>query len=433
MQRLALVVALLAPASAIANWFEENVEFHAQATYVWQLQPAFPAAYDGPNSLSSQRQINYSLTGTLFLGARLPDEFEVYVNPEVAKGVAFSDLHGLGGFPNGEIARTSGPTLKAYSARAFMRKTWNLGAASETQSSAPNQIAASYAAERVVFTFGQVSVLDFFGTVDYSVDPRTQFQNWASMTYGAWDFPADARGYTWGAALEYISPAYSLRAGRFLQPKEPNGLKLEPNPFDFYGDVAELEEPFEWRSRPGQLKALVFRNYANMGSYDDALALGRATGTTPDLALVRKKQSKVGFGLSAQQDLSGTLGVFLRTGWNDGKTETYAFTEIDRSVAGGALLKGTAWGREQDNFGAAVYLNYLGDPHRDYLAAGGLGFFLGDGRLNYGSERILEVFYSLGVAKHFSVSVNWQHVDNPGYNRDRGPVDFYGVRLHAEF
>jgi hypothetical protein len=387
--------------------------------------------YSGQNSLRGERESSYTFTSTVFLGLHLGDT-ELYFNPEVVQGLPFSGLHGLGGFTNGEMQRGSNGTLTAYRARLFARHTWNLGGEWEEQASEANQVKTRYSSERVVLTAGNLAVLDVFDAMDYSRDARTQFMNWSSLTYGAWDFAADARGYTWGAALEYIATSWQIRAGRFLVPVESNGLKLDTHVMERYGDVAELEVPYKVFGRAAIARGLVFRNRVNAGSFEDALTLAAQTGATPDFAPVRHDQSKRGFGLSTQVEMSENVGGYVRAGWNDGKTESFMFTEIDRSIAGGALAKGALWGRANDKAGLAGYVNGLSKDHRDYLAAGGLGFFLGDGRLNYGTERILETFYSVGFARYFAVSVGYQRIVNPGYNRDRGPADVIGLRLHAE-
>ena len=320
---------------------EGPFELHGQATYVRQFKPAFPAEYTGPKSLSPDKANSWSFTGTLFIGARLSDTLELYVNPEAAAGVPFSDLQGVAAFTNAELARTSGPTLKAYFARAFVRKTWNLGGEMQPEPSAQNQLAMSYAAERVVLTVGLVSVLDIFGRIDYSGDPRTQFLNWSSTAYGAWDFPADARGYTGGAALEYISPAFSVRAGWFAGPKESNGLSLSYSLGTFYGSVVELEVPTELGGRPGSVQLLAFRNRANMGNFNDAIALGRDTGSVPDLTLVRRPQTKWGFGLTVA---AGTRRQSRRV--RAGRVERRADRDLhvhrDRPVSRGGRPRRTA-------------------------------------------------------------------------------------------
>jgi len=410
-----------------------RLEAHGQSTFIRQLKPSFPAKYSGPNSLLPEREWSRSFTATLFLGARIGDTTEIYYNPEAASGVPFSNLHGLGGFYNAELARTSGPNLAFYTARAFLRQTFNLNGQMEEEESEQNQVQNRYASERIVLTLGTISVLDLFDAVDYSRDPRTQFLNWSSITYGAWDFPADARGYTSGVAFEYITPRYALRAGRFLVPKESNGLPLDTRIFEFYGDVAELDVPYRWHGRDGVLRVLGFRNHENMGNYNEAIALGLLTGTAPSVAAVRRPQNKYGLGIGLQQEIMDRVGAYVRLGWNNGLTETYAFTENDRSFSTGVLLNGGLWGRDRDTVGAAAYVNGLSAPHRLYLALGGEGFFLGDGRLNYGKENIFETYYSWNPFSRFWISFNYQHVWNPGYNRDRGPVDFYGIRLHADF
>lgn len=426
MKRLAPCLLAFFAASAAAQ--EDPVlELHGQATYVRQRKPAFDAAYSGPKSLASQRAYGYSFTATLNLAARL-GSWEAYFDPEAVQGVPLSELQGLGGFSNGESQRSAGPHITAYHARAFVRKAWNLDGALEERESKADQVRARYSARRFVVTVGNFSVLDVFDAVEYSRDARTQFLNWASLTYGAWDYPADARGYTWGVAAEYITELGSVRAGRFLMPVQSNGLTLDRHIASRYGEAIELERPYALSGRKGVARLLAFRNRVEAGSFRDALD-GPAP---PDVAQVRRLQSKQGFGAGTQVELADGIGVYARGGWSDGRTEAFAFTEIDRSLAAGTLVKGARWRRENDTLGFAGYVNGLSSAHRDYLAAGGQGFFLGDGRLNYATERIFEAFYSFGFARGAFLTADWQHIANPGYNRDRGPADVYNVRLHFE-
>ena len=409
---------------------EPPVDVHAQATYIRQLKPGMPSAYAGPNSLRAERDWAYTFTATIFAGMRL-DDTEIYFNPEFVQGVPLSGLHGLGGSPNGEAQRGAGQTLKGYEARLFARHVWNLGGEWEETASTQNQLRSRYAAQRLVLTAGNLSVLDVFDPMDYSRDPRTQFMNWSSLTYGAWDYPADARGYTWGAALEYIQPDWRVRAGRFLVPEESNGLRLDRSLRQRFGDVVEAELPYRVAGRAAVARALVFRNRVNAGAFADALEQ-RAAGGAPDISSVRKEQEKRGFGIETQVRLQEHVGAYLRAGWGDGRTESFMFTEIDRSLATGTLLQGAAWGHPGDQAGLALYANGLSRPHRDYLAAGGSGFFLGDGRLAYGPERIVEAFYSVRTGKAAAVTLDWQRIEHPGYNRDRGPANIVSLRLHAE-
>ena len=405
-----------------------------QATYVWQRKSPFAAPYSGPHSLSPDREKSYSLTATAALGTRTWRGGEVYFNPEVAQGVPLSGLTGLGGFTNGEIARTSGPSATFYRARLFARQTWGLGGGGEKLESDANQLAGSVDRRRLVLTAGNLSVLDIFDDNSFSHDPRTQFLNWSLMTHGAYDYAADARGYSWGLALEYLNDDWTLKAGRFIQPKEPNQLALDPRIFRHYGDQIEIERVHAFADRPGKLRFLVFRNVARMARYQDALDLAAQVGGPPDINAVRTvERVKRVIGLNLEQEISPSVGLFGRASWADGQTETYAFTEIDRSLSGGVSVKGGAFGRARDTLGIAYVRNALSTAHRDYLAAGGLGFFLGDGALDYRPENILETYYSLNVVKDFWFSVDFQRISNPGYNADRGPATVISGRLHYGF
>lgn len=411
---------------------EWNARF--QATYVWQSKYPFQASYSGPNSLTANKERSYSFTATAALGFRPWAGGEFYFDAEAAQGIPLSNLTGLGGFTNGEIARTAGPMFKAYRARLFLRQTWGMGGGQEAVESGANQLAGMVDKRRWVLTTGNLSVLDVFDGNTYSHDPSTQFLNWSLMTHGAYDYAADARGYSWGAALEWFHDDWVVRAGRFIQPKEPNQQALDPHIFQHYGDQLEVEHAHVIGDQPGKLRLLVFRNRARMSRFQDALNLAASTGGTPDINAVRTgEQVKYGFGLNLGQALSADVGVFARASCADGGTEAYAFTEIDRSVSGGVVVKGMSWGRGQDSFGAALARNGLAMAHRDYLAAGGLGFFLGDGHLNYRPETVVEAFYSLSLTKTTWVTFDWQHIRNPAYNADRGPVNVTSLRLRTEF
>ena len=412
----------------------EETSAKFQTTYVWQGKSPFGAPYSGPHSLSPDREKSYSFTATAALGTRAWTGGEFYFNPEVAQGVPLSGLTGLGGFTNGEIARTSGPTPTFYRARLFARQTWGFGGGSESVQSDANQLAGSVDRRRLVLTAGNLAVLDIFDDNRFSHDPRTQFLNWSLMTHGAYDYAADARGYSWGFALEYFHDASTLRAGRFIQPKEPNQLALDPRVFKHYGDQVEIERAYALANRPGKLRILVFRNVARMAGYQDALDLAAQAGGAPDINAVRTvERVKHGLGLNFEQEISPTVGLFGRASWADGQTETYAFTEIDRSLSGGVSVKGGAFGRARDSLGIAYVRNGLSTAHRDYLGAGGLGFFLGDGALNYRPENILESYYSLDVAKNTLFSADFQRISNPGYNADRGPATVVSASLHYGF
>jgi len=430
---LAAIALALADASQAQDAQEEAYGAKFQTTYVWQRKYPFGAAYTGTNSLSPDIEKSYSFTATAALGARTWHGGEVYFDPEVTQGVPLSRLTGLGGFTNGEIARTSGPTLTLYAARLFVRQTWGLGGEQEAVEPDANQLAGSVERRRLVLTVGKLSVQDLFDDNAYSHDPRTQFLNWSLMTYGAYDYAADARGYSWGFALEYFDDAWALRAGRFMMPKQTNGLALNPRIFASFGDQIELERSHTLAGQPGKLRVLAYRNQADMGGYRDAIADASASGGTPDLATSRQTRVKYGLGVNLEQNISSSVGAFARASWNNGEVETFTFTEIDRSLSAGVLIKGTGWNRAADSIGVALVRNDISVPHRDYLAAGGLGFFLGDGQLHYQYEGIFETFYSFALVKDTWLSADFQRILNPAYNADRGPVSVVSARFHYGF
>ena len=410
-----------------------NAKF--QATYIWQKHPGFSAAYSGVNSLLPSPEKSYSFTSTAFLGLRLARGTELYFNPEAVQGVAFSGLTGLGGLNNSELQKTAGARLKLYRARLFVRQTWGLGGEREAVESEANQLGGSRDKNRVVLSAGNLAVSDLFDTNAYAHDGRTQLMNWSFLTHGAYDFAADARGYSWGAALEYFGDDWAIRAGRFAQPKEPNGLPLDFAIGRHYGDQLELEKSYELFGQPGKARLLVFRNHVFTGGFSDALANAAVTGGVPDTALVRRLRSKTGVGLNLEQALGSDVGAFARLARSNGETEVYAFAEIDRSLSVGTTIQGNSWGRPGDSVGLAYAQNGLTSSHQAFLAAGGIGFFVGDGRLNYRTEKIVEGYYSLGLPllRSSALSLGMQYIRNPGYNADRGPVKVVSVRLHTEF
>jgi hypothetical protein len=428
--------AVAAEEGAPASASEESSTARFQATYVWQRKPAFSAAYSGTNSLSPEEEKrSYTLSATAFLGTRTWQGGELYVNPEMVMSQSLSNLTGMGGLSNGENQKGGGPTPIFYLARLFLRHTWGFGGDKDRVESAPNQLAGELDKQRLVLTAGKLAVIDIFDNNGCSHDPRTQFLNWALMTYGAFDFAADQRGYSVGAALEYYRDNWVFRAGRFEQPIESNGLPLDSRIMAHHGDQVEIEHDHRLAGQPGKVRLLAFRNKARMGGFQDALDYWNAHGRVgvPDVGNMRKDQAKIGFGMNIEQNVTRDIGLFARASRNDGGTETYAFAEIERSMSAGAVAKGEFWGRSNDTIGLAYVQNGLSSAHRDYLANGGLSFFIGDGRINYRPETILEGFYSMEFAKNMSLSFDYQHIDNPAYNADRGPVRIVGARLHLEY
>lgn len=412
---------------------DEMASVHGQSTYIWQYKPAFPAAYTGAKSLLPTAEHGYSWSATLSVGLRLWHGASVFLDPELIQGVAFSDSQGLGGLANGELAKAAVANPTLYRARLFLRQEIALGEERESVESGFHQLAGQQSKRRIVITAGNLSVLDVFNSLEYAHDPRSEFINTAFTSHASFDFPADARGYTWGAAIEYIDGDWSVRLGRFMQPLEPNGLQLDTRIFEHYGDMLELEHGYTVFENAGKVRLLLWRNHAHMGAFSDALRLADQTGGPPDVGQVRREHAKLGAGVSLEQKVGESLGLYARADWADDKTESYAFTEVGRSASVGAILKGNYWHRGKDSLGFAMALNGLSERHQAYLARGGLGGFLGDGALRYGPEQVCELFYSFALERHLFISPDFQYIRHPGYNRDRGPARFYGVRVHAQF
>ena len=411
-----------------------NWDIRFQSTYIWQHKPGFNAPYSGTNSLLSTPEYSNTFTATAYMGIRPWAGGEVYFNPEVVQGLALSQLAGLGGFTNGEVTRASSPSMQYYRQRLFLRQTWGQGGEQEQVEADLNQLAGSVDRNRVVLTAGNFSTLDVFDGNTYSKDPRRQFMNWSGMTYAAFDYAADARGFGWGAALEWYRDNWAFRIGRMTGPTSPNELPVDFNILNHYGDQIEVEREHEWNGQPGAVRLLLWRNRAVLASYQDALNWGRANRMAPDIFQVRNtEQFKTGVGINMEQALSPSTGVFLRAMKADGATETYAFTEVDSSLAMGISVKGSSWGRGGDTVGLMLARNSLSAERRAYLEAGGISYFIGDGALRYAPEDIVELYYSIGIVGNTAVTLDYQHIENPAYNAARGPADFFGLRLHTEF
>jgi hypothetical protein len=419
---------------ALAETEQEDWQIKGQGTYVWQKSESFRSPYSDQHSLAADGESGYTFTSTLFAGIRPWRGGEIYLNIEAGKGSPLSGLDGLGGFTNGEATRVSGTQLKAYRQRLFLRQTWNLGGESETVESAFNQMAGTVDHDRFVLTLGNFSTLDIFDNNAYAKDPRTQFLNWSNMANAAFDYAADARGFGWGFAGEWYQGDWAFRFGRMTGPLEPNGPKVDDQILRHYGDQIELEHSHQIGDLPGKIRLLAWRNRAKLAAFRDASALLDSQPNTQAIMNVRNGEKiKYGFGINIEQALSADLGFFLRAMHADGRTETYAFTEVDGSLASGLSLKGAAWGRADDTVGLAWMRNTISQDRRDYLAKGGISFFIGDGALNYRPESIIETYYSWKVTSGLWLTGDYQHIANPAYNADRGPANITSLRVHAEF
>jgi high affinity Mn2+ porin len=424
MVKLALAAALTA--AILSAQDDPRWSLHFQATSIGQYHGGFSAAYSGPFSLANHAEAEVSLTTTLFLGFRLTRDTYIYVDPELAGGRGFSGVNGIANFPNGEMPRVASAAPAPYLARAYITHDIALGPGRESVEDDENQVAGSRPERRYSITAGRFTLTDFFDDNKYSHDPRTQFMGWAVMYNGAWDYPADTRGYTWGWVHELHMKRWSLRYGSGAEPRTANGQRFDRRILRDHGDVFEGELRISPNGHDGAIRALSYFNHTDSGSYADALRL-----TPPDVAAVHRAGTlKYGFGLNVEQEITKSIGVFGRLGWNDGKTESFAYAVIDRMANAGVSITGSAWRRPNDTVATAFTATGISGVHGQYLSSGGNDFMIGDGALHRGTELISESYYSAQLAKGFVVSVDLQHITNPAYNRARGPVWVGALRLH---
>jgi high affinity Mn2+ porin len=416
------------PAASDTEWF--NV--HAQATTITQWHNDFPAQYTGPNSLLREESAKTSVTATLFMGLRMPwERGAFYFDPEIGGGQGLSNVLGIASFPNGDISHVGAVQPEPYVARAYFQQVFSLGGDQQKVDSDENQLAGYQDAKRITVWLGKFSATDFFDNNTYSHDPRTQFMNESLMDDTAWDYPADTRGYTIGGAIELNEPTWAIRYGVFQEPHTANGGTLDPHVLKALGHAIELEDRWNVKDQPGVVRLMAYANVADMGNYRQALA-NPGPGGVPNITLTRAYSCKFGFSVSAEQAITADLGIWGRAGWNNGQTETWAFTEVDDMGSLGISLKGTGWSRPDDVIGLAAAIAGLSDAHKDYLAAGGLGFIIGDGALSYAPEEVLETYYDCKIADGVSLTPDFQFVEHPAYNSARGPVAIIGVRVHLE-
>jgi high affinity Mn2+ porin len=406
---------------------------HAQTTFLPTGYPAFRSAYAGPFSLPGGGQTRATWTTTAFLGVRLWRGGEFYFDPELAQGFGLNGTLGLAGFPNGEAQKAGAPFPKYRPERYYIRQTFGLGGEQEDVPDAANQLPGKRDIDRVTLIVGRFAVGDFFDGNSYAKDPRADFMNWAMWSSAAYDFPADLPGYTRGAVVELNRKDWAVRAGVFEVPSAPNNDVLT---FNTGGAAIEFEERHKIFDQPGKLRLGIFANRGNSGNYRQALAIEGADPTLDInivMANIRRQNPKYGAYVNAEQQIAKDVGLFARASWNDGQNEILSFTDIDRSLSCGVSVKGSYWGRPSDTVGIGGAINGLSSAHRNFLAAGGLGLLIGDGRLNYRSEQILETYYAFAVDKNFTVTADYQLIANPAYNADRGPVHIFSGRLHGEF
>jgi high affinity Mn2+ porin len=412
----------------------ETWNLYYQATSIGQHHGKFNSPYQGPLSLEDTPESAVSLTTTLFFALRLSHNTQFFFNPEIAGGRGFSHVDGLADPSNGELPRVSTATPKPYLARLYISHDFGFGDEVEHFQSDENQLEGDRPMVRNTIAAGRFSVTDFFDGNNYSHDPRTQFMAWGLMYNGAWDYPADTRGYTWGIVDEFHTRNWSFRYGVAAEPAVANGGRFDRRLLVDQGQTFEEERRYAFHKHPGAIRWLQYMNRTRSGSYVEAVKLAEETGTVPSVAAITKPGTlKYGTGVSFDQELTSDLGIFSRLGWNDGKTEDFAFTAIDRIAEAGVSLKGTRWHRKDDVIATAFTAAGISGVHAVYLAMGGLDFLIGDGKLSYAPEYLWEGYYSARVVRGFYATFDLQHYDNPAYNHARGPVWVESIRLHIEF
>ncbi len=412
---------------------DERWNFYYQATSIGQYHGTFYSPYSGPFSLQPYRERDVSLTTTLFLAFRPEKNTTIVFDPEIAGGRGFSGVDGLANSSNGELPRVASATPKPYVARLYVTHDFALGAETETAEDDENQPAGQRPVNRYTISAGRFTLTDFFDDNRYSHDPRTQFMGWGVMFNGAWDYPADVRGYTWGWVHEIHTHNWSFRYGSAAMPRVANGLRFDRRLFVNRGDVFEAERRYEVKKHPGAVRATPYVNHADAGTYADAIRQAEWTHSAPDVTAPRRNGTmKYGVGVNMEQEITKDFGVFARLGWNDGKTESFAFTAIDRLATGGVSLTGTKWHRRFDTVATEFTASGISAIHAQYLALGGHDFLIGDGQLEYAPESIWESYYSARLFPGMFASIDLQHVSNPAYNQQRGPVWIPSLRLHFE-
>ncbi len=404
-----------------------------QGTDVAQFKPAMPSPFSGANSLPGPGTQNNTLDASVIVGVRPWKGAQVWFDEDMNQGFAPGNTLGVAGFVNGEGAKVGHETPYYRPQRYFFRQTFELGGGDDKVDPDMMEFGGPTTKNRVVVTVGKFSLTDVMDDNQYAHDPKNDFLNWAIIDTGSWDYAADAWGLSEGAVVEWYQGDWTLRGGIIDMSTIPNAGELAPHFGEFQWD-GEVELRQKWFGRDGKVKLLGFDSRAMMGTFADALALAAATGETPNAARVRHFRSRLGISLNIEQPISDNAGFFVRAGLDQGQVEPYEYADIDSTVAAGVSVNGAKWGRKDDTAAIALVVNGISKEHQAYLAAGGLGILVGDGQLPHpGPESILEAYYSLGVFKGVHVTLDSQTVVNPAYNRDRGPAEVIGLRIHGQY
>ncbi|HXR97129.1 MAG TPA: carbohydrate porin [Terriglobales bacterium] len=409
--RLAILAAL-AVAAHPQMAADPALVWHFQSTALAQGNAPFAAAYTGPNSFPPDAEVRETVSADAMADARLGANGTIHVDLLIWQGYGLGNTTGAAGFPNGEAFRVGKTYPDAALVRAFLKETLTSGG------------------RKITFTVGHFSPLDVFDTNTYAGDPRTQFMNWSLMANAAWDYPANSIGFTNGAAAEISFGPWTARAGLFQVSEVANGMRLDWHLLHAHSEVAELERQYAPGRHAGALRLLAYDTEAPMGGYQQTI---NHPALNQNIGLTAANRFKYGFGVNGEQELAKNIAAFWRLGWNDGKNQSYEFTDVDRTATGGLSLNGGAWRRQSDALGLALAVNAISAVHEQYLARGGLGITVGDGALAYRPEKIVETYYRLQAAKHYQFTLDYQLIADPAYNHARGPVHILALRWHTEY
>ncbi|MBF0539471.1 MAG: carbohydrate porin [Nitrospirae bacterium] len=405
---------------------------------IYQNVPGFHSPYVGDNSFRIDGGLGHDITQIygVYVGSQLAPTLQGFVDVEMARGFGVSNGHGLGGYTNGDVIRVGAVDLSKgpYVARAYLRYFYTLSDETEKVERAMDQLPGDEPVKRIEIKAGKLSVSDDFDLNRYANNTRTQFLNYAFIYNPAWDEASDTRGYSYGFVSALVQPRWRLALGIYMMPTFANGSTFDTEIFKAQG--SNLELTIKPNDSGTVIRLLTYVNHGRMGNYDEALSIGRAAVSTPDVKADEKPgRVKYGLGLNFEQPLAddGETGIFGRMGWSDGHNENFCYTEVDQHLSLGAQLSGVHWGRAEDRAGVAYAMQGISAQHQRYLAAGGSGMLIGDGKLNYAGERIIEVYYRVQIGRFLQITPDFQHIDNPAYNRERGPVNVYSLRVRLAY
>ena len=400
------------------------------ATFIWQAHPSFRSPYRGPNSMGPQATQENTFSTDLVLGRRLWEGAEFIAVPTLSRGYGFSNARGAAGFPNGEAFRLGSDDPIGYFSRAFLRQTIALSDDTEGQDDDPMRFAGPLARERITITMGKVSVWDFFDDNRYAHDARGQFMNWTLVGAGAFDYAADARGFTNGIVVEWENGRWATRAGAFQVARDANGLALDPTPLRGWQMMGEVDRFWDIEGRRGALRVIGGASRTNSARWSN---LTSVIGDDAAAEALRNYRVKWMAAVNFEQEVARGIGIFGRFSWNDGRSQNWMFTEMDWAISGGVSVSGQLWNRAGDTFAIGTNIGGISSQHRRFLENGGIGFIVGEGRLNYRPEWITETYYDARIGPGLNAALGYQLLVNPAYNADRGPVSVFALRLHAAF